>query len=79
MPPISQETFAILGLSVGLFAAFRGLRHDLRAAAEDRAAIRNDLHSLGERVTALGERVARIEGVLPFRADRGGKQTEPAR
>ncbi len=72
MPPISQETLAILGLGVGLFVAFRSLRADLRAAAVDRAGIRSDIH-------ALAERVARIEGALPFLTDHAAKPSEPVR
>ncbi len=69
------------GLEAAILAAILAsgaiLRADLRAAATDRAeiraeiraevaAIRSDLQSLAARVADLGERVARIEGAVPF-------------
>lgn len=46
----------------GMRQDIRDLRQDLRAAATERAAIRQSIQD-------LGERVARIEGALPFLAD----------
>ena len=64
---MSPELIAILAVGVGLAGLIvplllserRERRADSREAKEDRAAIRQELH-------ALAERVARIEGALPF-------------
>ncbi len=64
---MSPEVIAILSvgatLGVGLggliISGNRSLRAGLEAATAERASIRQDLH-------ALAERVARIEGALPF-------------
>ncbi len=60
---MSPEVIAILAVGVSLAALIvsgqRSLRSGLEAATAERASIRQDLH-------ALAERVARIEGALPF-------------
>lgn len=64
---MSPEVIAILAVGVSLAALLipgqRAIRAELReglaAATAERAAIRADLH-------ALGERVARLEGAVPF-------------
>ncbi len=76
---MSPEVIAILGVGVSLGVGLgglivsgqRSLRAGLEAASAERASIRQDLH-------LLAERVARIEGALPFLVNRP-KATEPTR
>ncbi len=53
---MSPEVIAIVAVGVGLAAIILSRR---RRAAEERRAIRTDLHS-------LGERVARLQGAFAF-------------
>lgn len=65
---MSPEVIAILGVGVSLAAL---VVSGQRTNRTEFAAIRQELH-------ALGERVARIEGALPFLVDRA-KTSEPVR
>ena len=75
---MSAEAIAIVA-AVGLLAVLvpllltlaAGIRRELDLVRADVAEVRRDL---GDRVTAMGERVARIEGALtgPGRSDANG-------
>lgn len=60
---MSTEVLSILGVGVSLAALIlsgqRNLRSEIQTVRADIAALRDDVH-------ALAERVARLEGAVPF-------------